>query len=195
LLGLFRRWDNRAAHCCSTFHKFRLLSGCVAPVYDAFCDGLVKARQCLRQQLVDFSNILCLNRGTRPFQERPQTRPDCNVSLSSRFGLSHPFRRRTMSRHLADPLVVTRPCRPENQRRRSYVCISTRLFPNNGQHSTRRMTLCQQVQEGLERRIRMREVPSLTQASEARRVRPSFFDGVTPPQGRRYMPVASKTEG
>jgi hypothetical protein len=148
LLGLFRRWDNRSTHCRSTFHKFGLLAGCIAPVYDTFCDGLIKTGQCFGQQLVDFSYILCLNRGTGSFQERPQTRPDGNVSLSSRFGLSHPFRRRTMSRHFANPLVVTRPRRRGNRWRKSRVYLSTCILLNNGWHSTRRTPVCQQGQEG-----------------------------------------------
>jgi len=106
LLGLFRRGNSRGTHRRSTFHEIGLLAGGISPVNDPFCDCLIKTRHRLWQQLVDLSDIFCINGCTGLFQERSQTRPDCDVSLPALLRLFHAFGRGTMGWHFANPLVV-----------------------------------------------------------------------------------------
>jgi hypothetical protein len=84
-------------------HELGLLARGIAPVYDPFCGCLIKASQCLRQQLINLGQISTLDRLSGALQESSQPRPDGDVSHSAFFRLFHLFNRRTVRWHMFDP--------------------------------------------------------------------------------------------
>ena len=105
--------------CCGTnlrgmFHELGLLARGIAPVYNAFCDCLIKVSHRLRQQLINLGQILTFNCLSGALQESSQPRPDGDVSLSAFFRLPHSFNRRTVGWHILDPFPGCRECVRDN---------------------------------------------------------------------------------